>query len=313
MNKFLIKISLFIIIVALIVNFSMFYYMFNEKDNWSIHSHEKNYVLSYNRLKALQDTDKIVIISGSNGGFSLNSEMISEAFHMPVVNTSTHAGIGVRMQFETYKDLLKKGDVIVFIPEYDDNNSRLYGNSTLLRIIGTHMPSSYEKISAKQWLHLYKYIGIHCKECYSHRKTDNFENSPYSEKALNRFGDIDFKREHQDSIKLYNLCGKMDSELIEYYKYVHTYLYSIGAKCIFLPPTLIESCYNKNKEQIDSVVISLSYSGIPYYASPIRYVFPDSLYFDTPYHMTPSGAKLRTKKVIEDMHKFLNRSHSQKE
>ena len=306
MKKFIIKITLFVITIAIIVNIVMLSFLFGVKDNWTIYSHEKNYVLSYNRLKALQDTNKIVIIAGSNGGFSINSKLIHDAFKMPVINTSTHAGLGVRMQFETYKNLLKKGDIVLFIPEYDDDNSRLYGNATLLRIVGSHMPSAYNKISMRQWVHLYKYVGIHNEECYKHRDVGKFDESPYSEKALNEYGDIDVERKHKDNIKLYNLKGKMSPELVDYYKYVREYLEDTGVKFIFLPPTLIASTYNSNKEQIDSVEIYLKQSGIPFAANPTRYVFPDSLYFDTPYHMIPYGAKLRTEKVIEDMRKFLN-------
>ncbi len=300
MKKFLIKTTLFSVVIVIILNALMISFLFGVKDDWSINSHECNYILSYNRLSQLKDTNKIVIIAGSNGGFSINSKMIQDAIHIPVVNTSTHAGLGVRMQFETYKELLRKGDIVLFIPEYDDDNSRLYGNSTLFRIVGTHMPSAYKNVTIKQWIHLYKYIGIHNKECYDHRGSDSFT-GPYSRKALNKFGDIDIKREHQDSIKSYNLTGNMDEELIEYYKYIRNFLKKKEIQFIFLPPTLIETCYKNNKNQIDSVQVSLRQNGIPFDALPSRYVFPDSLYFDTPYHMIPIGAKIRTERLIEDI------------
>ena len=86
--------------------------------NGSYYSHEKNVGLAYHRLEELMDTNKIVIIGGSNGGFSINSELIHQAFNMPVVNTGTHASIGVRMQFEIYKDLLTKKQREIFSSYY---------------------------------------------------------------------------------------------------------------------------------------------------------------------------------------------------
>lgn len=311
MKKFIVKITLFSVAIICVINAIMLSFLFGVKDDWSIYSHEKNYVLSYDRLSALRDTNKIIIIAGSNGSFSINSRIIKEAFNMPVVNTSTHAGIGVRMQFETYKEFICKNDIVLFIPEYDDGDERLYGGSTLFRIVGTHMPSAYKKISARQWLHLYKYIGVHNKECYEHLGSGEF-NSPYSRGALNEYGDIEFEREHKDSIKSYNLKGEMSVELIDYYKYIHDYVRSRGAKLIFLPPTLIESCYNNNTEQIDSVCTILNKNRIPYGAHPLRYVFPDTLYFDTPYHMTPAGASKRTEEVVEDMLRILKRRDKEK-
>ena len=175
------------------------------KDEKSLYSHEKNVLLAYNTLKALQDTTKIVIIAGSNGGFSINSRMISNAFHMPVVNTSTHAGIGVRMQFEIYKDLLHKGDVIIFCPEYGNGKNRLYGETTLLRILSTQLPSAYKKLSARQWLFIHKYIGLYFNGICKHFGQKPFD-GPYSVKALNEYGDIEWERPHQDSSTITNMC-----------------------------------------------------------------------------------------------------------
>jgi hypothetical protein len=308
MKKFFNNSLLFAIVLCLTiggVNYTMLYSV----DEWSVHSHEKNFLLAYNRLSALRDSNKIVIIAGSNGGFSINSKMINKAFNLPVVNTCTHAGIGVRMQFETYKDLLKNGDVVIFCPEYDSGKSRLYGGSVLLRIASSHLPDVYKKVSFNQWLYLYKYIAIHYKEASKNSDCKEFD-GPYSAKAINEYGDIEWEREHKDTIKLYNLYGVMDSELINYYKYIHNFAKEKGIKLVFLPPTFIESSFKKCVRQIDSLDNCLKENGIPWQARPSRYSFPDSLYFDTPYHMTPSGACKRTKILIEDLQQILNKNDS---
>ncbi len=299
-KRFLLKTLLLVLIPVMMANFVML----SGKNQHSMFSHEKNVIIAYNRLQALKDTNKIVIIAGSNGGFSINSRLISQAFHMPVVNTSTHAGIGVRMQFEMYKELLREGDVVVFCPEYGSQPSRLYGETSLLRILSTHCPSMYKKISLKQWYHVYKYFGEKHSEDVKSVNAKAFT-GPYSVDALNEFGDIEWERPHQDSIKPYNLEGKMDKELIAYYKYIHTYSEENGITLLFLPPTFIKSSYKKNAYQIDSVADCLNRNGIPYQASTSRYSFPDTLYFDTPYHMTQEGANLRTELMIEDMRRIL--------
>ena len=300
MKRFVVKISIIVLISVSMMNIVFL----SEKDEWSLHSHERNAILAYTRLKTLKDTNKIVIIAGSNGGFSINSRMISKAFHIPVVNTSTHAGIGVRMQFEIYKELLHEGDIVIFCPEYGSDKKRLYGELTLFRILSTYMPFAYSKISIPQWLFIYKNIGAHYNETLEHRGAKAFD-GPYSVNALNEYGDIECERLHQDSIKTYDIKGKMDNNLISYYKYMHSYTQERGVKFIFLPPTFIESNYIKNNKQIDSIANTLKVNGVGYQASPKRYAFPDSLYFDTPYHMTQSGANKRTEKIIEDLHRLL--------
>lgn len=301
MKRLLIKTALLIITSVTIMSIIML----QTKDNYSLYSHEQNVALAYNRLKALSDTNKIVIIAGSNGSFSINSHMIAQAFQMPVINTSTHAGIGVRMQFEIYKELLHKGDIVIFCPEYDSGKSRLYGGSTLFRILTTHMPQAYRKVSLKQWLFIFKYIGVHYSIALGHLFAKDYE-GPYSAHSLNEYGDIECERPHQDSIKSPELEGKMDEELITYYKYIHSYSKDNGIKLVFLPPTFNWSSYKKNEKQIDSIAFCLKQNGIPYQASTIRYTFPDSLYFDTPYHMTQSGANKRTAMLIEDLERILS-------
>lgn len=278
--------------------------MISCKDELSLYSHEKNAILAYNRLHTLEDTNKIVIIAGSNGGFSVNSRMINKAFQMPVVNTSTHAGIGVRMQFELYKDFLRKGDIVIFCPEYGGGKQRLYGESTLFRILSTHLPFAYTKISIPQWLFIYKYIGINYTKTLKHLGSKEFE-GPYSAYAVNEYGDIEYERAHQDTITTMKIEGKMDEEVVNYYKYIHTYTKNKGITLVFLPPTLMLRDFKYNSKQIDSIAQCLKQNGIAYQALPSRYSFSDSLYFDTPYHMTQLGANKRTEVLINDLQKIL--------
>lgn len=303
MKRFLIKVLLLVIIaftIILIINV----FMLLSKDRFSCYSHERNVALAYERLVALRDTNKIVIIAGSNAGFGINSRLIKQAFHMPVVNTATHGGIGVRMQFEMYNDLLREGDVVIFCPEYGAGEARLYGESTLVRILSTHLPQAYSKFSLAQWVHALKYIGIHYREAHKHRKSKEFD-GPYSAKAINEYGDIEWKRAHQDTISCYNISSLIDKELVAYYKYVHATTKKRGIRLLFLPPTLLGSNYHKDAAQIEEWAVYLKQNGIPLQAEPSKYAFHDSLYYDTPYHMTSVGADIRTEVMIDDMARLL--------
>lgn len=304
MKRFIIKTTLLIFIS---VSFIMIMHivMLSRKDGYCLHSHEKNVILAYKRLEALKDTNKIVIISGSNGQFSINSRTIYEAFNMPVVNTSFHAGMGIRMQFELYKNLLQKGDIVIFCPEYGFDKGRLYGSNTLLRVFSTFMPSAYSKISFLQWLHLYKYTGIHFWEYLRHLHIEKIE-GPYSSDAINEYGDIECEREHLESIGTVTVKGDVDDTVIDYLYYIHDFAKAKGITLVFLPPTFIKSSYNIISKQIDSIAYTLKQNGIAWQAEPSRYTFPDSLYYDTPYHMMQEGANKRTEVLIEDLRRILH-------
>ena len=286
------------------MNFIFIMIIASGKDGYCLHSHEKNAILAYRRLEALKDTNKIVIIAGSNGQFSINSRMIQKALNIPVVNTSFHAGIGTRMQFELYKDLLQNGDIVIFCPEYGFNKGRLYGSTTLFRVLSTHMPTAYSKITFPQWLHLYKYTGIHFWEYLKHLRIDKVE-GPYSSDAINEYGDIECERKHLESISPFTVKGDIDDTLLEYLYYIHDFAKTKGIRLVFLPPTFIKTSYSINSKQIDSIAYTLNQNGIAWQAKPSRYIFPDSLYYDTPYHMTQEGANKRTEVLIEDLRRIL--------
>lgn len=302
MRRLIIKTFLLIIIPIAIVTV----FMIMQSDDRSKNSHEINVKLAYERLDSLRNKNKIVIIAGSNGGFSIDSQILVDSLKMPVINTSTHAGIGVRMQFELYKELLQKGDIVVFCPEYYSDIKRLYGESTLIRILSTHMPKAYFKMSFGQWVHAFKYIGIHYQATRNHRGAQP-TTGPYSSSSVNSFGDISHYREHKDIDKIYHFKGSMDETTTSYYQYIHTFSKSKGIELIYLPPTLTESTYKDQKSQIDSLVSFMRDNSIPFQAKPERYVFKDSLFYDTPYHMTTVGTTLRSIKLAEDIMRIVTK------
>lgn len=301
MKRFILKTTLLIFISVVIMNIIML----SGKDGYCLHSHEKNVILAYKRLEALRDTNKIVIISGSSGQFGINSKLLYESFNMPVVNTSFHAGMGIRMQFELYKDLLQKGDIVIFCPEYGFNKGRLYGETTLFRVLSTYIPSAYSKITFSQWLHLYKYTGIHFWEYLNHLRIERIE-GPYSSDAINEYGDIECEREHLESISPLTIKGNIDDTVLDYLHYIHDFAKTRGIRLVFLPPTHINSSFILNYKQIDSIAYTLMQNGIAWQAEPSKYTFPDSLYYDTPNHMTQEGANKRTEVMIEDLRRILN-------
>lgn len=299
MKRLILKILCLVLPTILVCNIIMLL----PKDRSSKRAHEANVALSYERLKSLKDSDKIVIIAGSNGQFGINSQMLSEEFSLPVVNTSAHVGLGVRLQFEIYKEFLKRGDIVIFCLEYNFDEKRLYGDVSALRILSTHLPAAYLKLPPAQWLHLYKYIGVGFKEKFI---TKHAEGTPYGREMLNKYGDIACERKHQDSIPDIPYIGEYSDVGLEYYSYMSRYAKEHGLRVVFLPPSLMKREFNKYRLQIDTISSMMAGIGLPYQASPERYALPDSLFYDTPYHLTKEGTEIRTRMMIEDIRKALS-------
>ena len=78
------------------------------------------------------------------------------------------------------------------------------------------------------------------------------------------------------------------------------YVRSHGASVYFAYPNYPESIFKKNRKAIEYLENQYTKSlKIPIINTPEDFVYPDSLYLDTVYHLSREGRKLRTKRTIE--------------
>lgn len=68
------------------------------------------------------DSQRLIILAGSNGRFSHSCSEIQPLINKPCINASLMAGIGIDYVLELYRPLLRKGDVIYMPYEYEQYN-----------------------------------------------------------------------------------------------------------------------------------------------------------------------------------------------
>lgn len=309
MRRFIIK-SFGIVFSSLIVLFVIFLLCLNIENPYAKASHEINLVESMVKLDTIS-VPKIVILGGSGCGFGIDSRAISEHFGMPVVNTGTHAGLGLRLQLELFEEYILKDDIVLVIPEYD-NFSKLYfwGNETALRILSTTYPAGYRQCSCIQLLYLLTFSPKHYFNAIRFRNQGLVPDaqSPYSQYSLNKFGDVTQyeERVHQE-IEIYNKLKCNNPFVRSYLVAFNNSITKRGANMLLLPACLSVSSFEKSEEFINRVDRLYNNGGeLRFIASPRRYAFPDTLFYDTPYHMTYEGVELRTALMIEDIDIALN-------
>ena len=138
MKKFIIKVAFFAIILfvpIMAAYLCMFKYIeyveHNRPTNVSL-SFEVNVPRSLEKIKKC-NCNKIVLIAGSNAGFGFNSDLLSNDFGIPVFNTGTHAGLGLRLQIELFKEYINAGDIVVLLPEYEQFYGGFLGDAAMVR------------------------------------------------------------------------------------------------------------------------------------------------------------------------------------
>lgn len=318
MKRFLYKSSVYLGILTTIILcycFSLHIYLLSHPDRDIQYSHEINFSKSIYKLKS-KTQPTIIILGGSGCGFGFISENLKEHYDMPVINVGTHAGIGLHLIMAVAKPYVSKDDIILLIPEYHHfNENFLYGENAALNALYS-APELFSHVNLHQYFHLLKFYPRYCENIirkqanYSERTyIDTTNVSPYSRFSLNEYGDVTSfnKRTHQD-IALTEPCLKhINTKTIDEIKDFMNYSCEIGAMCIFLPPAYRDVQFDLEKESIYKLTMLLSKMDVNYPAEPIRYRLNDSLFYDTPYHLTYEGCVYRTQLVIEDIDRILKK------
>ena len=73
----------------------------------------------YDRLDSLKTAKKIIITGGSSSSYSIDSRLLQKKLSVPVINTSLAMSLGSNFHLNMTKDYLRKGDVVLYIPEYE--------------------------------------------------------------------------------------------------------------------------------------------------------------------------------------------------
>lgn len=306
MRRFLLNLSIYLAGVLAITSFA-WKWMAMQPNNYSRLSHEINVQHQLERIRHIHEP-KIIFIGGSGCGFGLCSPMIMEHFQMPIVNTGVHASIGLRLQLLLFKPYITENDVIIVIPEYAHYLGDFYlGDETAIRILSSHYPEGYKLINFKQQLHLLKYVPQAYKDAISTRSVNSIDqNCPYSAQSLNEFGDVEMY-EHREHQKIGNKRDDMGAEkhlqkeVIKLLNDFNQYCIDKNATMLIFPPAFRDEAFEQNKEQIGEIWEALANSNLPIVSSPTNYELPDSLFYDTDYHLTYEGVIHRTSMLIEDL------------
>jgi hypothetical protein len=72
-----------------------------------------------------------------------------------------------------------------------------------------------------------------------------------------------------------------------------------GIEVLILPPPYPKKSYKVIKEKIDALIPDLESRGINFAVPPEEFVYDESLFFDTRYHLNYSGLTIRTFRVLD--------------
>lgn len=283
--------------------------------------------------------NKLMIVSGSNSLFSIDSEIIEKKTGLPVVNLATHAGLDLNYHYFVIKKYMKKGDVVVMPLEYSYYSAT--GNPTDWFV--TNMTAwGRDYVKSLSYFDLIKFLSnITPKTLINGLKAPNtdrieplieIENrvqntkgefNGYSYKSLNKYGDINrFTNDRTifESIKETQTDYGINIESISPYalktlSLIKSYVIKNGGTLILTWPVtkrneLLDTHSLITIKALNNLKLKLHARGFDLRCSPTGTNLGDELFMDTVYHTNGYGAVIRSTLLGDCLRAILSKDKS---
>jgi hypothetical protein len=253
---------------------------------------------------------RIIFVGGSNLSFGLNSSMIKDSLGLNPINTAIHASLGLIYMLDSSLPHIRRGDIVVVVPEYAQYFGDIaYGREELLRTSwGIDGLKGFASLNAKQLYNVVPLIPKYIFSKFSLAEHQKFKPNPvYSSNSFNKYGDA-YKHWTMQAKKVKpfkKLPKELNEDVIVALKKYRSSIQNKGAYLFLSYPSCQASSFDISKTAISSIEKVLKYNKFNLLGYPERYRMPDSLMFDTPYHLSKKGVDTRTKLLIEDTKSFL--------
>ncbi len=251
---------------------------------------------------------KLILIGNSNLAFGMDSEKLQEAVGMPVVNMGLHGGLGNIFHENMLKYGLNKGDIVVICHTSYGDGDDVSEADLFLSTLEWHYDlwslAKPQDIPAMfSGIHQYSFTSL-LSWVQGNKERTPKQNNCYSRSAFNKYGDVVVKPETKkvifvkDSITIPEIkdsctdrLNKLNKTISEQGATMLVAAYPI-AYCEYTPePEKYDEFESQLRSKLDCDVIS----------NFTDYFIPSELFYNTKYHLSEEGTKLRTELLINDI------------
>ena len=258
-----------------------------------------------NRLRNTR-SPRIILVGGSNIAFGIDSKSIEAAFHRDVIDMSMHAGLGLAFPLNESLDGIRDSDIVILSTEYYLDKPDMKLLPGLLDV----NPNARKYVSLQPLDLIPFYIGD-LQRCVSGLilKLGKRQDSIYTRSAFSPEGDV------ISHLGKKNIPIKPpvipQTDYTANLKLINAYIDSVkkrNATIYYLFPTCQQSTYILNQKSIENFAGLMTQNlHCQVINTPLTFVYSDSLYFNTEYHLNQQGRALRTNKTIEILQGFIPR------
>lgn len=299
MKKFLSRFLLFVGLMALLMC-SLALIPLN-KDNYLLEQENKNGLLQQ------ISSPRIILLGGSNCAFGYDSKMLSDSTCLPVINMGLHAGLGLKFILDNYLQYAQPEDIVVLSPEYDHFiNNGAYGEKSLADLFWEQPCKYVSHMNSYQLCVIFKNTPACIKEKFRYFFFADkiMGESIYVRHSFNEYGDVVAHWNKSNTYKSsdvgveYQETPKVNRNFICYFAQMMKKMNENNIHVVFYPPVISKSAYLNEKDDIESIVSALEHDSVPFMCPVMDFVYEDSLFFDTKYHLNKNGVQKRTMQIV---------------
>jgi len=260
---------------------------------------------AYGKHRALLATPapRLIFIGGSNLAFGLDSRKIQETTGLPVVNMGLHTELGLRYMINEVRPDIRPGDVVVVIQEYPFQLECAY---TLLEHF-LFFPQGIRYVDRATVLALLRQFPMTAQRRFegvlrSHLLLHGAPLPPefgYNASGFNEYGDNTGHLTRNN--KVFPLTEMVIPEAVpETVAALNRFareLETRGARLLLSFPPCPQSCYTAEAARRGERLFRRiqEQGAFALLGRPADFVFTDSMFYDTVYHLNRTGRELRTR------------------
>lgn len=248
---------------------------------------------------------RIIFVGGSGLGMGMVTSKIQERIGIPCYNLGLHAGLGLVYQLKSSQTALRKGDVVVVVPEYANfSGDFAYGQTELVACLVDVLPAHQQLIDFRQWFYLMPNLLEHgagklrrvCVRASAADHSDDYDalgDALYGDEP----DDVHFNFSPAKEMTASDFSNTVMPYLIEFKQATEKH----GVQVIVLPPAFNLSSYNNQIPYIRELAKQLKKIGMGFSVEPDRYAMDDRYFRETAYHLNMVGRKKRSSLMADDL------------
>ncbi len=268
---------------------------------------------------------KIVIAAGSNALFGVDSQILSSALGLPVINDAVNAGIELPCILYMAKHVIRKGDIVIMPLEHSMYAYSGKPGVQMIDFLLSREPDCFWTLLPSEQFYLLWHTTLdRITKGYKSEGGEAISKGLYGAHNIDHNGDqihteISYRSEqmYRDILQRYITAspytyGKEFSRSAPGWDYLEEFVEwcrERDAKVIFMPATLMpdKSYFDDPKERwfFENIAQEVKNRGWNYVGEPYDYMYDKSLYFNSDSHLIDRGRILRTEQMIKDLRKAL--------